>query len=101
MSPELQQLLEAQGATIVRSRYIVVENEDGTVSGFDDNGRPRVNKDKNGKTQDTFYVIPKRKKLKIYHGNSRSEVEQKMASKTPDIVKEKEDVEIFTGRTGS
>jgi hypothetical protein len=100
MSPDMIQALEALGCTVVRNRYVVVEDDHGVFGNLDEDGNPRLNRDKEGKIRDTFCVLPRNKAVKVYHGNSRVEVEQKMAAKTPDIVKEKDNVEISVGRTG-
>lgn len=99
MRTDMIQALEALGVEIVCARHVVIEYDDGTVAGLDDDGRPTMNRDKDGNVKDVFVVLPKNKKIKVYHGNSRAAVEAKRAAKTPDITKEKKHDEISDSRS--
>ena len=87
MDTKTIQSLEALGCEVVRGRCVVIE--DGwDLRGVDDDGEPRENRGKDGKLQDTFCTLPKGRAIKVYRG-TKAGVKTKMASKTPDIVKEK------------
>jgi hypothetical protein len=46
-----------------------------------------------GEGKDVFVVLPKGKQIKAFTGSSSTEIEEKISADTPDITREKENVE--------
>lgn len=90
MSPEQIQGLELLGHTIIRDRYVVVD-AGGTLHGLDDEGDPRVNRDKEGRIQDVFCCLPKGKSIRVFRASSQSELLSKISGDIPDITMEGKD----------
>jgi hypothetical protein len=91
MSPKLIQKLESLGCTVAQSRYVVVEDETGERYGIDDDGRPRLNRDKDGQIRDTFCTLPKTRAVKVFIGESLMSIKDKLSRDEPDIRQEIKD----------
>ena len=91
MNEKFKAQLEADGHTVIEAKCVVFD-DGATVHGVDDKGEPIENTgvDINANPVTPYVIIPKSRTGKLYFGETKTVVKNKMLANMPDIEKKEE-----------